>query len=364
MDFAFFEIVTRCSKCSGSLPLSRPEDELTCGHCLASVPVEPRVWAETVRGLPERLHTFSLGGKESGLVEEPGFRLEWLRGRGSPPCPACGGTMSLGLRDGLLVCSACGTQRPLERAPDWLTRHDPNILGVVAEPEVVSEAASRPLAMTCTNCGGALTADGSSRVVPCEYCNSNNLLPDDVWRMFHPPRTLKRFWLLVNAWTVNTELPKGEWSIGLVLGAVFLMGLPFVFLIPGVLALTGGSRNLGLGISFTALGGLGLLVVLWLAARDLYTALRDRGVIRRGVETVGRMHATGRYKHGRIAVRVDVLDPATHSRVIAEGVFRRGALTQDMFDRLGGEGGQVRAWVVEAEPRRNVVEFEPSPLQQ
>lgn len=63
-----------------------------------------RCWRQSVGDLPTRLHTFSTEGFEKELVDRPGLRVQWLRGRGGPPCSACGEAM--GLQGSAAVCAA------------------------------------------------------------------------------------------------------------------------------------------------------------------------------------------------------------------------------------------------------------------
>lgn len=361
MDIAYFELITSCSKCGAALPLSRPEQSVTCGHCLAEVPVDDEVWRRGVGDLPQRLHTFSVGGSERWQFDRPGLRVQWLRGRGGPPCEACGEATSL--RGDALACAACGKTRPVQQAPRWLAEQNANVHGVVADAEP-PPAASGALALSCVNCGGSLSADGSSRVVPCEYCNSNNVLPDDVWRMFHPPRALRRFWLLLASLPVERHKP-GAWHFPLWLLAPLGFTLAFggTFMPIGIMALLGkidvqGGSAVTFGAIFVSIGGVASLVFLAFLGDWFYSAAKKASILRRAVITAGRMRGGGG-DETTIKLKVEVLDPATRSRVIADGFFPDGAIMRPDFERLGGEGGLVRVWVNEDRPAVNHVFLEP-----
>ena len=49
---------------------------------------------------------------------------------------------------------------------------------------------SDPIHFACTNCGAHLTVDGSTQTPTCAYCNTEMLLPEAIWRRFHPPLLL------------------------------------------------------------------------------------------------------------------------------------------------------------------------------
>jgi hypothetical protein len=45
----------------------------------------------------------------------------------------------------------------------------------------------------CANCGASLTVDGSTQTPKCKYCNTQNLLPQDIWFRFHPPQAAPQY---------------------------------------------------------------------------------------------------------------------------------------------------------------------------
>jgi DNA-directed RNA polymerase subunit RPC12/RpoP len=45
---------------------------------------------------------------------------------------------------------------------------------------------SAPIHFACTNCGAQLSVDGSTETPACAYCKTQILLPEAIWRRFHP----------------------------------------------------------------------------------------------------------------------------------------------------------------------------------
>jgi hypothetical protein len=43
-----------------------------------------------------------------------------------------------------------------------------------------------PIHFACTNCGAQVLVDGSTRTPACAYCKTQILLPEAIWRRFHP----------------------------------------------------------------------------------------------------------------------------------------------------------------------------------
>jgi len=54
----------------------------------------------------------------------------------------------------------------------------------------------KPIVMKCMSCGGILHIDGSKRIIDCEFCNSTNYLPDELWLSIHEI-PVKKEWFLI-----------------------------------------------------------------------------------------------------------------------------------------------------------------------
>lgn len=46
---------------------------------------------------------------------------------------------------------------------------------------------SDAIAFECSTCGAQLSIDGSTQTPTCAYCQTQTLLPESLWRRFHPP---------------------------------------------------------------------------------------------------------------------------------------------------------------------------------
>jgi hypothetical protein len=44
-----------------------------------------------------------------------------------------------------------------------------------------------PIDFQCSRCGALLKVDGSTQNIRCSYCAADMLLPEELWRRFHPP---------------------------------------------------------------------------------------------------------------------------------------------------------------------------------
>lgn len=262
------------------------------------------------------------------------------------------------------AAARCGLSRLRRRGLE------PASLGVIIDPDTAQEAPSRAVSTQCNNCGGALKVDGTSRSVDCEFCSTTNILPDHVWRIFHPPRALRRFWLIFDTPALSRELPGRDISETFTFWFMTLLGLSVGggFFIPGILAILGlmsvGSSDelfwrLLFGIIFAAVGVVPFFWTLYYIVVSLIRSRRRDRIVRAEHEVVGRMRQVST-SGDKVTVSVELFD----SQGQPQGQGGEHRLSKEDFERLGGEGGTVRAFASAANPsgRERHVFFAPSPL--
>ncbi len=54
----------------------------------------------------------------------------------------------------------------------------------------------QPVLFSCLSCGGALSVDGTTRILECNYCKNSSYIPDGLWLKFHPVSMVKRWYLV------------------------------------------------------------------------------------------------------------------------------------------------------------------------
>lgn len=364
------ELRTECPKCGVPLPVDGLERDVTCRGCSAEVEIDKPVFAAALDSCYSDVYRLGRGVLRDDHAEVGGRDVHWLRGPGGPPCAACG-LLTRPSEDGArYACPAHGDQGAIEPAPAWLKSIEFTLEGYVApRPVAGGEEQPQKVSTRCTNCGSALESDGSKRAVTCGYCNTINVLPEEVWQALNPPRAPQRFWVMArlfydprretpSAWA---EIKEGLGTIGC---GLFLF-LPVVFAaVAGIIA---GSEWLvetfGQG-GVTAIwigGGLVLLGLLIYVSRYIRRYLRWRKIYRAEQELVGRV---GPFKglsgpYGMADVSLGVAgQPET-----AEVAVCKQLLTRDDYDRLGGEGGAIRAWMVPGRADLVEIRLEPSALE-
>ncbi|MGK3964769.1 hypothetical protein WMF38_11425 [Sorangium sp. So ce118] len=360
VEFAGIELLSPCPHCSAPMAVNTLTDRCRCSICLMESALPPSVWDEALRGVEKDVVQFAPGylrhGPEWGEGgPPPGPHVEWQRGHDAPPCPRCQRPMRLAPQGGC-VCAACGAARAILPKPPWLPPDSP-VLGFVSdEPAVHEERPRAPVHVACTQCGGPLVADGSSRIVPCGYCSARVALPDAVWAALHPPRIKRRWWLAVH---VANDPRRGQADVGRFTGLAWkLAAVAAVFAFPVYGAAGIAAIEMHRDPEVWSLRGLLALfsvpVVLWLRGR-----WRCWRICRPEHEAVGRMRGPWRPAS---FMSVLVTPPNQPDVVLARGSLWN--LSEQKFAQLGGDGGRVRAWVTRGLCRQSHIEPTPSVMEE
>jgi hypothetical protein len=350
-EFVGLELLVQCSSCAAATPVNRPEQRTLCSTCLRETEVDDEAWSKALAGAGTSFTQLGMGVTESGKLDRPGRDVEWSRGPARPKCPNCSAGMRASADGASAVCWGCKVRCALERPPAFLVAKSPSIVGVLADP-VPQPGTNRPkpLGMSCTQCGGNVTSDGSKRTVDCPFCNTTNILPDDVWRALHPPKLRRRFWLLF-------ELTPDPRRVTLnpsadMLGWLLFFAVPLALVSTcGAFASLANNRNRG-GFPQYAyywllwFGPLFLLVAVTL----IWKWLRVRPIVREGQEVVGRLLE---WSGGSAAV--ELFDPKNPAVVLGSDQLE---LDEAKYKALGGAGGLLRAW---AKPDRTKFKVIPEP---
>jgi hypothetical protein len=355
-EFAGIELLTPCPGCSAPMPVNTLIERCRCSSCLSESALPAFVWEEALGGVERDVVQFGAGylrhgpaWGESGTPAGP--HVAWLRGRDAPPCPRCQQPMRL-WPQGACVCGACGAVRTVHPRPPWLKAESPVIGYVSDEPAVPEERPREPVQVACTQCGGPLVADGSSRIVPCGYCAARVALPDAVWAALHPPRAKKRWWLAVR---VDKDPRRGPANFNrfsnastMLGGSMILLGtIVLVFLAPAVY------ETPELAILPCLIAPLSVAALLRLRAHWQY-----KRICRPEHEVTGRLHRSPDSIHD---IEVRITPPNQPANVLAS--TRIWHLSNERFVELGGEGGKIRAWIIPQKPRSFHIDLVPSILE-
>ncbi|MBU1382898.1 hypothetical protein KKD49_18900 [Myxococcota bacterium] len=191
---------SRCDTCEAKIPLRALVESVPCARCGSLSYFPPARWFDALMG-----HLRVLSQDEEG-EEVSGFQmgktaLNYKLQRRAPRYP---GTRELIPNEELAAALAAGvitteggklTVRELDSefrsafpSISLVVGEDPSWVPVesLAAQHFTPGVGALPVPLTCSSCGGSISADGSSRRVSCGYCGALIGLSSDVMRQLHP----------------------------------------------------------------------------------------------------------------------------------------------------------------------------------
>lgn len=193
---------TSCNECGGPVFLEGPVLSAECPSCFETLHFNVDFWEAILEQAYVEYESLGWDEGRNATTIAQGYTVALARGRQMPKCPACREALDIspaqGDYAGPLTCTACGKRTSSHPAPDWLrarmptaerlfcaaTEGDPNGAQELSIPD-----AAKPVMMACMNCGASLgITTESPRITTCSYCETENYLPDMLWRRLHPAR--------------------------------------------------------------------------------------------------------------------------------------------------------------------------------
>ncbi len=197
---------TPCPSCKEPIPVNALVDTLFCSGCSHVVRLSGPGLTQLLAPALER--PGALGWREGRrkTVWTPDGAFDVSFTRMMPRCETCKRSLDLeaGIPEGAsLACTGCGSELTVRPPPAGFGPEVfpgvSHLIGEDADLLAATVAGDRePVKLTCSSCSGTLSVDGRSRVVSCQYCSAEVMLPDEVWQRLHPARTGRRWFLVLD----------------------------------------------------------------------------------------------------------------------------------------------------------------------
>jgi hypothetical protein len=140
------------------------------------------------------------------------YTFHTLYGKQKPRCAKCKTSLDESkyedyTKAGSAECTKCKNPVSVRHLPEAAQQIFGEVKYVIGEDadlfssgktSMKTPQAAKPILFTCPSCAGNLKIDGTSRVVTCNYCNSEIYLPDDLWLRLHPVKVVDRWYLVMD----------------------------------------------------------------------------------------------------------------------------------------------------------------------
>ena len=200
-----------CPDCESSVPLNALIPSIECSSCGAAIDLSMDVWKTVLDDAIEEA-PFTEEGMGSSMSVFGNYKYSMVRGRLQPRYQGTKDEIEddvifAGLKKSYVTHPETGEKTSVRELPPMYSSEFAGVVALVGEessliPGENKENAievtdsSQPVAFACPQCGGNLVVSGEQRLETCKYCETRVYLPDDLWRILHPIKT-KRTWFLL-----------------------------------------------------------------------------------------------------------------------------------------------------------------------
>ncbi len=212
------EITTRCKTCGDAVALNAAVNKVWCPKCNGQVAISSKLWTLLFNEVAETAKNIHLGeARRISVNDNKTGTVRLVMRKNSAFCPECKEIISSILADNnKIVCKNCNTSLTVRNKSDGISSKQ--LAYFFSEDKYQLEEAKQKSniqkteEIDCNNCGGSLDVDGSARLVDCPYCQSKNMLSDQVWHRLHPSAKV-RIWNIglksetakdIKVWTFNS----------------------------------------------------------------------------------------------------------------------------------------------------------------
>ena len=202
-----------CPSCEGYIPLNALVESIRCPACGTVHQLGLTTWKTLLDDAIAEVPFSEEGeGSSSTIFGNYNYRLQYGRLH-----PRYSGTRDdipedeiLGaLETGSAVGKDPAVPTSVRPMPEFCREEFPGIVALIGEDtsllpggtageELTLDEGSGPVAFQCPSCGGSLLVDGSDRKETCRFCDTVVTMPDELWQIFHPARTVERWFLLLD----------------------------------------------------------------------------------------------------------------------------------------------------------------------
>jgi hypothetical protein len=184
MSSLSLQISLRCGACGVVVPVNGLAPDVTCWSCDKHTPLDAVVWQLLLREPLAEAKTLAPQVQRAGTLATDIGTIHRVYHTGAPHCGACQATVdapsllsALGERAAAMPCPSCRQGVAVRPAPPELAAQ--GVMGIAAETEGVKKRRD-PVPLACATCGGALNADGSTKLLTCPFCHGQQYLPNEV----------------------------------------------------------------------------------------------------------------------------------------------------------------------------------------
>lgn len=178
------QLSLRCGACGVVVPVNGFVSEVACWSCEKHTALDATVWSTILREPLSEAATLPAHVQRAATLHTDVGVIHRVHVTGAPQCGQCQSALdetsvqaAVGQRAPSLPCATCHQPVSLRAPSSELAAQ--GVVAIAGETEGMKKR-REPVPLACTTCGGALSVDGSSRVVTCPFCQGQQYLPNEL----------------------------------------------------------------------------------------------------------------------------------------------------------------------------------------
>lgn len=210
-----FLVKIHCPDCNNMIPVNKVQEYIHCYNCKSEVHLPGKWWRKnllTDKHL-KKAKKFKDGEAIPSIVIAGMLKFDIAYGKRFPRCQKCKDSLAkkqYWTLDEILSsvessdhikCKRCNTPYAIRKPDDFIRSFLEYpvyaLIGEKEEPKQDVLTKGKSVMFTCLNCGASLKVDGSDRVVECSFCNTDNFLPEELWKRLYPIPKADVFFMLI-----------------------------------------------------------------------------------------------------------------------------------------------------------------------
>jgi predicted RNA-binding Zn-ribbon protein involved in translation (DUF1610 family) len=212
MESIALEIKLECKSCGNSIAINSMNVEFECKACYQYARISQGQWIEYYKEIIKRVveqndNRLKVTGAIVPFYLE-GMQCTRLYGKKFPVFEGTQldmETIEKNIDAGFVMVNE--KKVLLRKPPQGFDKGLPQVKYLVGEDEdqamhlpgdmrKKTTEGAQPILFSCLSCGGALSVDGTSRILDCSYCKNSSYIPDALWLKFHPVSMVKRWYMV------------------------------------------------------------------------------------------------------------------------------------------------------------------------
>jgi hypothetical protein len=198
-----YKVKIKCKECGTFIPLNGPAEELECHECYTIHKISDRVWESLFSDSKYDEYSTEISMAYEELIVM-GLDLKHM----APQCQntKCKAELVIDSnilgKESVLICPKCKKEHLSYPVPEFMEKYSVSFqkpVQIISGENFQSrqDLAVKSIAVKCISCGASMKVSHKTpRICTCEHCQTQQYLPDGIWKQLHPVKRRKPWYII------------------------------------------------------------------------------------------------------------------------------------------------------------------------